>query len=33
MIWCAAGGSVNAPKFIVPRQSLLTEAPLRPRCA
>jgi hypothetical protein len=32
MIWCDSSGPVLAPKFMVPRQSLLTETPLRPRC-
>ena len=31
MIGCASAGSVYEPKFIVPRQILLTETPLRPR--
>jgi hypothetical protein len=32
MIRPASAASVNEPKFIVPRQSRLTETPLRPRC-
>jgi len=31
MIWWASASPVTEPKFIVPRQSLLTETPLRPR--
>ena len=32
MIRFDSATSVNAPKFMVPRQILLTETPLRPRC-
>src|ERR1700678_4098661 len=32
MIACASGGGVSGPKFIVPRHSLLTRRPERPRC-
>src|SRR6516225_1739391 len=32
MIACASPGGVSDPKFIVPRQSRLTDRPLRPRC-
>src|SRR5580700_10894303 len=32
MITCASPGGVSVPKFIVPRQSRLTERPDRPRC-
>ena len=32
MMGCASASLVIAPKFMVPRQSLLTATPLRPRC-
>jgi len=32
MIVWASASLVIAPKFMVPRQSLLTDTPLRPRC-
>ena len=32
MIAWESSSEVSGPKFIVPRQSLLTERPLRPRC-
>src|SRR5215469_4461599 len=32
MTACASAGGVSDPKFIVPRQSRLTDRPERPRC-